>query len=89
MRRRPDLDVEVTVAAADPLNLVGIVVPGERVAAVPGKTVAFVNGVVAGQSLTGTGTDNTALVSDEVVVAGLFPVPPEILRQSSLERPGV
>ena len=46
MRRRPDSSDEVTVAAADPMNLVGIVVPGERVAAVPGKTVAFVNGVV-------------------------------------------
>jgi hypothetical protein len=32
------------VAAADPLNLVGIVVPGERVAAVPGKEVRYRNG---------------------------------------------
>jgi ATP-dependent Lhr-like helicase len=36
----------VTVAAADPLNLAGIVVPGERPAAVPGKTVTFVGGIV-------------------------------------------
>ena len=37
---------EVRVAAADPMNLVGIVVPGARVAAVPGRHVLFVNGVV-------------------------------------------
>jgi ATP-dependent Lhr-like helicase len=34
-----------TVSAADPLNLAGIVVPGERVAANSGKTVAFRDGV--------------------------------------------
>jgi ATP-dependent Lhr-like helicase len=36
----------VTVAATDPLNLVGVVVPGERPAALPGKTVTFVAGAV-------------------------------------------
>jgi ATP-dependent Lhr-like helicase len=35
----------VAVSAADPLNLVGIVVPGERVAANSGKSVAFRDGV--------------------------------------------
>src|SRR5262249_14910010 len=35
----------VTVSAADPLNLVGIIVPGERMAANSGKTVAFRDGV--------------------------------------------
>ncbi|HEY0795724.1 MAG TPA: hypothetical protein VGD64_08070, partial [Acidisarcina sp.] len=37
---------EITVAAADPLNLVGIVIPGERVASVPGKSVTYTNGTV-------------------------------------------
>jgi ATP-dependent Lhr-like helicase len=36
----------ITVAAADPLNLAGVVVPGERPAAVPGKTVTFLGGAV-------------------------------------------
>ena len=36
----------ITVAAADPLNLAGIVVPGERIAAVPGKCVRYRNGAV-------------------------------------------
>jgi ATP-dependent helicase Lhr and Lhr-like helicase len=35
----------ITVSAADPLNLVGIVVPGERVPAISGKTVTFRDGV--------------------------------------------
>src|SRR5580692_11292787 len=35
----------VTISAADPLNLVGILVPGERVAANSGKVVAFQDGV--------------------------------------------
>jgi ATP-dependent Lhr-like helicase len=35
----------VTISAADPLNLVGIVVPGERVAANSGRMVAFREGV--------------------------------------------
>jgi ATP-dependent Lhr-like helicase len=35
----------VTISAADPLNLVGIVVPGERVPAISGKTVTYRDGV--------------------------------------------
>ena len=35
---------EIAVAAADPMNLVGIVVPGTRTASVPGRFVCFVNG---------------------------------------------
>jgi ATP-dependent helicase Lhr and Lhr-like helicase len=37
----------ITISAADPLNLVGIIVPGERVAANSGKLVAFLDGVAA------------------------------------------
>jgi len=35
----------ITVAAADPLNLAGILVPGDRIPAIPGRTVSFLNGV--------------------------------------------
>jgi ATP-dependent Lhr-like helicase len=35
----------ITIAATDPLNLVGILVPGERVPAISGKFVAFKDGV--------------------------------------------
>ena len=44
--RKRDSHDEIVVAGADPMNLVGIVVPGERVAAVPGKEVRYRNGVV-------------------------------------------
>jgi ATP-dependent helicase Lhr and Lhr-like helicase len=36
--------VIIPVAAADPMNLAGIVIPGERVPAVPGKQVFYRNG---------------------------------------------
>jgi ATP-dependent Lhr-like helicase len=42
-------EAPITVAAADALNLAGIIVPGERVAAVPGREVAFQNGAVVGE----------------------------------------
>lgn len=35
----------VTISAADPLNLVGIVVPGEKVPAISGRYVSFRNGI--------------------------------------------
>jgi ATP-dependent helicase Lhr and Lhr-like helicase len=35
----------ITISAADPLNLVGIIVPGDRVPAISGRYVAFQNGV--------------------------------------------
>jgi ATP-dependent helicase Lhr and Lhr-like helicase len=45
-KRKQNLSGEVTtISAADPLNLVGIVVPGERVPANSGSVVAFRDGV--------------------------------------------
>jgi ATP-dependent helicase Lhr and Lhr-like helicase len=44
-RNAPALGEVVSVSAADPLNLVGILVPGERVAANSGRLVAFRDGV--------------------------------------------
>jgi ATP-dependent Lhr-like helicase len=35
----------VTISVADPLNLVGIIVPGERAAANSGKTITLIDGV--------------------------------------------
>jgi ATP-dependent Lhr-like helicase len=37
---------EIAVAAADPMNLAGIVVPGARIPAVPGRFLRFRNGAV-------------------------------------------
>ncbi|MGA7918403.1 MAG: DEAD/DEAH box helicase [Candidatus Acidiferrales bacterium] len=42
----------VTVAAADPLNLIGIIVPGDRVWSNSGRTVRYVDGIPAGEDAT-------------------------------------
>src|SRR5208337_4925390 len=41
----------VTLSAADPLNLVGIIVPGERVPAISGKTITLRDGALECGSL--------------------------------------
>jgi ATP-dependent helicase Lhr and Lhr-like helicase len=46
-RSQPLSSELITLSAADPLNLVGIIVPGERVATNSGKLVAFRDGVAA------------------------------------------
>ena len=45
MRSLPLSGESITLSAADPLNLVGILVPGERVPAISGKTVSYRDGV--------------------------------------------
>ncbi len=63
----------VEVAGADPMNLVGIVVPGARVAAVPGRSVRFKNGVASGA------------MADEAVAKPL----PSLPVVEEAERPGL
>jgi ATP-dependent Lhr-like helicase len=58
----------VTLSAADPLNLVGIIVPGERVAAVSGKTVTL-----RGGALEGNGSQPTASVLPDADIPLPFP----------------
>jgi ATP-dependent helicase Lhr and Lhr-like helicase len=41
MRGRENVTDAVTYSAADPMNLVGIVIPGEREAAIPGRYVTY------------------------------------------------
>jgi ATP-dependent Lhr-like helicase len=48
IRRRPRAGVRVTVNATDPLNLVGLVVPGPSVPAVRTREVVYVDGVPDG-----------------------------------------
>jgi len=45
MRNQPRSGERIVVSAADPLNLVGIVVPGERVPANSGRVVMFCDGI--------------------------------------------
>ncbi len=44
-RKLPPSGEMVTISAADPLNLVGVIVPGERVPAISGRTVSYLDGV--------------------------------------------
>ena len=46
MKSIPPTGEIVTISAADPLNLAGIVVPGERVPAISGKYLSFKDGVL-------------------------------------------
>jgi len=45
MRKSEPAGESITLSAADPLNLVGIIVPGERVPSISGKTVTFRDGI--------------------------------------------
>src|SRR5579863_8348839 len=45
MRSLPLSGETLTLSAADPLNLVGILVPGERIPAISGRTVSYRDGV--------------------------------------------
>jgi ATP-dependent Lhr-like helicase len=45
MRKLDTVAGTITLSAADPLNLVGILVPGERVPAISGNSVSFRDGV--------------------------------------------
>jgi ATP-dependent helicase Lhr and Lhr-like helicase len=47
IKNRPPSGEIITISAADPLNLAGIVVPGERVPAISGRYVSFRDGVLA------------------------------------------
>jgi ATP-dependent helicase Lhr and Lhr-like helicase len=49
MRSLPLSGDTITLSAADPLNLVGILVPGERVPAISGRTVSYRDGVAIAQ----------------------------------------
>ena len=45
IRRVPESGETLTVSAADPLNLVGTIVPGERVSAIGSRTVTYRDGI--------------------------------------------
>ena len=49
-RKLPPTGEIITLSAADPLNLVGILVPGERVPAISGRTLSFRDGVPVEQA---------------------------------------
>ncbi len=56
-RKLPLTGDRIIIAAADPLNLVGIIVPGERIPAISGRSVTFRDGVwiAEGETLMASG----------------------------------
>jgi ATP-dependent Lhr-like helicase len=68
----------VTVAAADPMNLAGIVLPGERVPSIPGRQVRYCNGLLMDDASTQEPSPHAALAA-----VGEAPAP---ARRSSLHQ---
>jgi ATP-dependent Lhr-like helicase len=59
----------ITFAAADPMNLVAVVIPGERVACIPGKTVTYPLPAAPA---------STAVPDETPIASRLFALPPTI-----------
>jgi ATP-dependent Lhr-like helicase len=53
-RKLPLTGERITIAAADPLNLVGIIVSGERIPAISGRSVTFRDGVWEEEAVVGS-----------------------------------
>lgn len=62
MRNLSSHDEQITLSAADPLNLIGILVPGDRVPAISGRTVSYCEGVAVATA--------GPIEMDEVAAAG-------------------
>jgi ATP-dependent Lhr-like helicase len=63
MRKEPKRGETMSVSAADPLNLIGIIVPGEKVAAISGRYVRYRDGVAVNDEAAGE-IDAEAAVGD-------------------------
>jgi len=53
-RQENNKDQLITISGADPLNLTGLITPGERIAAVQTNKILYENGIVIAYSLNGT-----------------------------------
>jgi ATP-dependent Lhr-like helicase len=59
MRKKPRTGEQVTISAADPLNLTGMILPGPRIPAVSSHTVTLTDGAVAATAGTGEPAEPT------------------------------
>ncbi|MBB5343878.1 DEAD/DEAH box helicase [Tunturibacter empetritectus] len=73
--RNRECSAIIALAAADPLNLAGVVIPGDRVPAVPGRQVLYSNGRLHSEASDGRAVD---------LVLGVPPYAPAGLPISSL-----
>ena len=74
LRNRKGEPLPATFAAADPMNLIGIVIPGEREASVPGKIVTY----------PATNPESPASEEHSIVAPDLFALPAAPLEGSAL-----
>ena len=65
VRKRPRNDALVCVSGADPLNLVGTVLPGDKIPALAGNRIAFRDGVPIATLISGQFDFISALSADE------------------------
>jgi ATP-dependent helicase Lhr and Lhr-like helicase len=63
MRKLDSTEGAITLSAADPLNLVGILVPGERVPAISGNSVTYRDGAAVEVAATKASVGNEAVAS--------------------------
>jgi len=63
MRKLDAAQGAITLSAADPLNLVGILVPGERVPAISGNSVTYRDGAAVVVPEVATSAINQAVAS--------------------------
>jgi ATP-dependent Lhr-like helicase len=76
--RTRDCSAIIPVAAADPMNLAGIVIPGDRIPAVPGRQVLYRNGILH--------SDDAEIPASPAVH---HPIPPAIFPISTPARSGL
>jgi len=69
----------ITVVAADPTNLAGIILPGERVPSTPGKQVVYRNGSLLLEENSALPQDRKPEASPELIPVQIVTSPPAVL----------
>jgi ATP-dependent Lhr-like helicase len=85
-RNRQSSEV-ISVAASDPMNLIDIVIPGDRVSAVPGKSVSYRNGSLASEVAADSGDHaaNNSQVALSALASNFLPGRSSGAHESTLE----
>jgi ATP-dependent Lhr-like helicase len=76
--RTRDCPTIISVAAADPMNLAGIVIPGDRVPAIPGKQLLYRNGSLHSEQ--GPDTISSEEIPAVILPPSSLPTAPPALR---------
>jgi ATP-dependent Lhr-like helicase len=73
--RHRECSAMISVAAADPINLAGIIIPGDRVPAVPGKRVVYRNGTLHQEETPTPIAEIQSILSAAILPAAPSPTP--------------